>query len=328
VGFPALLGLACAAGVVTALLARLLVGVLARGGVLDHPNARSSHSRPTPRGGGAALVAVLAVIWALLVAPQAAPAAGTPVWVALAGFAGLAAVSFADDRAGLPWLPRLAAQGLAVAGVLAVLAAGGNVGIGAAAVLAALWLWHINAVNFMDGIDGITGVYLLSLGLAVVLFGWQTADASSGLLIIAGVALAAVSTGWLTQNWPPARIFLGDVGSVPLGFVSGGLLGWAAADGAGWGALAVAGLYFGDTVSTLAMRLARGERVWEAHRQHAYQVALQRGLPARRICLELAAVNAAMTLGALLLPAAAALACAVAAGGLLCWRWRHVKRPV
>jgi UDP-N-acetylmuramyl pentapeptide phosphotransferase/UDP-N-acetylglucosamine-1-phosphate transferase len=253
---------------------------LRRRAILDTPNARSSHDRPTPRGGGIGLLAGLIVGWIATAAllPGAEPGRMAAV---VAGLLGLAAVSFADDRRGLPAAVRLAAQAVAVAGCLALLPPDALVFQGvlppsADRIATALaWLWFINLFNFMDGIDGISGVEAASVGLGAALVAWFVGSfAAVGL----GLTLAGAALGFLAWNWPPARVFLGDVGSVPLGFALGWLLIGAALDGAWAAALILPAYYWTDATVTLMRRLARGEAVWRAHRSHFYQRAVQGGM--------------------------------------------------
>ena len=178
-------------------------------------------------------------------------------------------------------------------------------------LLAALaWLWFVNLFNFMDGIDGIAGVESASLGVGLALV-----FLLSGLILPAGLALLATAAalGFLLVNWHPARIFLGDVGSVPLGFLLGWLLLLAAAEGAWAAALILPGVYWADATVTLLRRACRGERVWRAHREHFYQRAVQRGLRHDQVARRIALANAGLVLLALVsvlpsaLPAAASL---------------------
>ena len=238
---------------------------LLRFAVLDRPNQRSSHVRPTPRGGGIAVMLVLlAVWWAIARAPGAAPGGA---WL-LGAACALSALSWLDDVKGLPALLRFAIQVLAV--LLGLQALPGPVFQGLLppwldrAVAALAWLWFLNLYNFMDGIDGIAGVETAVIGLGVALIGGPW-------LSFHGTALAGAAAGFLAWNWHPARIFLGDVGSVGLGFLIGWLLLALAAEGH-WAAALLLPLYhLADATLTLARRLLAGERVWQAHRTHFYQ---------------------------------------------------------
>ena len=248
---------------------------------LDRPNARSSHSEPTPRGGGLPLVGGFLVVLALWGA--AFGGAGLPgLWTVLAGAVLLAMVSWRDDQQSLPAGLRLSVQLAAV-----LLAIGGMVGaqpitqgmlpLWADLLFTALiWIWFINLFNFMDGIDGISGVEAISVALGVLVLGllgdWPLSTLTIALLLIGAVA------GFLPWNWQPARVFLGDVGSVPLGFLLAWLLVIAAGEGAWAAALILPAYYWADATTTLLLRLLRGERPWEAHRSHAYQRAVERRL--------------------------------------------------
>lgn len=271
-------GLAAAAGVVSALATRGLIPILHRRNLIDHPNERSSHVVPTARGGGIAPVGAVLLAWtALALAGRVSPAI---VAVVLATVL-LAAVSWLDDVHDLSPAARLAAQAAAVA---IGLAAGPHSPLppalppmAALIVLGMLWLWWINLFNFMDGIDGLAGSEAAALGAGLLV----VAAIGRGLDPTAALPAAAVlgaALGFLVWNWSPARIFLGDVGSAPLGYLTGFLLIALAARGQ-WVAALILPLYFvADATITLARRLLRGERVWQAHRQHYYQQAVRDGL--------------------------------------------------
>jgi UDP-N-acetylmuramyl pentapeptide phosphotransferase/UDP-N-acetylglucosamine-1-phosphate transferase len=269
-----------AAGVIACLGTRALIPLLRRAAVLDHPNERSSHEAPTPRGGGIALIAAIVLAWLALIATGAV--APRPLIVVL-GASLLAVISWIDDLRGLPPFLRLAAQFVAVGlGMIAVMPPGlvfqGWLTPGIDAIAAGLlWLWFVNLFNFMDGIDGLAGSEAAAIALGLVLFAGLETGRDPELGALAATAGAA-ALGFLVWNWAPARIFLGDVGSVPLGYLLGFLLLGAAARGF-WRIALILPLYFlADATLTLARRLGRGERVWKAHRQHFYQRAVQRGL--------------------------------------------------
>jgi UDP-N-acetylmuramyl pentapeptide phosphotransferase/UDP-N-acetylglucosamine-1-phosphate transferase len=250
--------------------------------ILDHPNQRSSHRQPTPRGGGIAVVPVVLVAWIVF-----GMAFGATVlhWIVIVAAACLAAVSWLDDIYDLHAGPRFASHVLAVAVVLALLPAERLVFQGALPLpldrLAAglLWVWFVNLYNFMDGIDGITGVETASIGggiTAVALLGSGLSAAGMPMAPL-GLALSAAALGFLRWNWHPAQIFMGDVGSVPLGFLTGWLLIAAAASGAWAAALILPAYYLADATITLIRRATRLEPVWRAHREHAYQRAVAAG---------------------------------------------------
>jgi UDP-N-acetylmuramyl pentapeptide phosphotransferase/UDP-N-acetylglucosamine-1-phosphate transferase len=289
--------LACAAAAALAWAATWAVlRSLVRFEVYDRPNPRSSHARPKPRGGGLALIPVVLFAW--IAAASWLDAAPPGFWLALAAAAGLAVVSWLDDLKGLPAGLRLAVQALAVALGLAVMEGEGAVFQGLLPPLldrvaaGVLWLWFVNLFNFMDGIDGIAGVEASSLGLGLVLVGvlagWP--DASVALPAL----LAAATLGFLVWNWAPAKLFLGDVGSVALGYLLGWLLLGAAVTG-DWAAAVILPLYYlADATITLVKRGARGAKVWRAHREHFYQRAVQGGSSHGRVAIQVLACNAVL----------------------------------
>jgi UDP-N-acetylmuramyl pentapeptide phosphotransferase/UDP-N-acetylglucosamine-1-phosphate transferase len=270
----AVLPLAVLAG--TVWLTGPLLGWLQRRAILDRPVERSSHTVPVPRGGGLVLIPLVLIAWLIFAAAGNAPH-GTTVITIVAGC--LALLSWFDDLGGLGVGWRLAVHLVAAALGVLFLPGTGLVFQGALpplldhAVTVLLWVWFLNLYNFMDGIDGITGAETIAIGLGIVLVlsfaGLNTDDASLLALVLAAGAL-----GFLRWNWAPARIFLGDVGSVPLGFITGWLLLAMAARGLWASALILPLYYLADSGWTLMRRILRGERFWEAHRTHFYQRAL------------------------------------------------------
>jgi UDP-N-acetylmuramyl pentapeptide phosphotransferase/UDP-N-acetylglucosamine-1-phosphate transferase len=325
--FPAAIAVALASAAATG----LLLAPLRRRAILDHPNHRSSHQTPTPRGGGLAVVPIVLAAWAapLLIEPQGAYAA---LIAALAGAGGLAALSWIDDLRSLPAASRFAAQAVAVALGMAWLAGGaapafqgpvfqgllpGWLDIAAAAIA---WLWFINLFNFMDGIDGISGVEAASIGIGLSLLGLFAGHAPEAIWLPLSLAMAAL--GFLWFNWHPARIFLGDVGSVPFGYLLGWLLLQTAAAGHWAPALILPLYYLADATITLLRRAARREKVWQAHREHFYQRAVQNGRSHGRVSLAVLAANAvlaALALVAMAQPVVALAAAAAAVAALLAW---------
>ena len=302
--------LACAAAAALAWVATWAVlRSLIRFEVYDRPNPRSSHARPKPRGGGLALIPVVLLAW--IAAASWLDAAPPGFWLALAAAAGLAVVSWFDDLKGLPAGLRLAVQALAVTLGLAAMGGQGAVFQGLLPPLldrvaaGLLWLWFVNLFNFMDGIDGLSGVEASSLGLGLVLVGvlagWP--DASVALPAL----LAAATLGFLVWNWAPAKLFLGDVGSVALGYLLGWLLLGAAVAG-DWAAALILPLYYlADATITLVRRGARGAKVWRAHREHFYQRAVHGGSSHGRVAIQVLACNAVL------------IACAGAAASGYAW---------
>jgi UDP-N-acetylmuramyl pentapeptide phosphotransferase/UDP-N-acetylglucosamine-1-phosphate transferase len=260
----------------TTWLSGVVLGWLERRAILDHPVERSSHQIPVPRGGGLALVPLVLFAWLMLALAGMAPS-GTGLIVAITAL--LALVSWRDDVGGLAVAWRFLVHVVAVGLGLLALPPSALVFQGllpflldrAAALL--LWVWFLNLYNFMDGIDGITctETIFLGLGTAAVLLLADAGDDDAPMLALAAAGGAA---GFLRWNWPPARIFLGDVGSVPLGFVMGWLLLAMAAKGLWVPALILPLYYLADATLTLLARIGRGERIWQAHRQHFYQRAI------------------------------------------------------
>ncbi|MDH3235724.1 MAG: glycosyltransferase family 4 protein [Alphaproteobacteria bacterium] len=280
--------------------------------ILDHPNERSSHEAPTPRGGGIAVIAVL-VVAAMAIGIVAGPAAPSGLWRVLGAAAALACLSWLDDLRSLGALLRLAVQLAAVALGLSALAEHRFVfqGLlpfwGDRVVAGLLWLWFVNLFNFMDGIDGIAGAETVAIGLGLyllVLVG--VLPPPLGLIALAGVGAAL---GFLWWNWQPARVFLGDVGSVPLGYLLGWLLIAAATAGAWAAALLLPAYYLADATLTLLRRAMRGAAVWRAHREHFYQRAVQGGLSHAQTVRLIVAGNAPL------------IGLAVIAESEASWRW-------
>lgn len=263
---PAMLALAPVAALLVALLAaRLLLTPAARRIAIDTPNERSLHLRPVPRTGGIAVAAGVAASLAF-----AWP--GLPVILGAA--AALAAVSFADDVFGLPALVRFA---LHVAAGVAALSLDIEITEPSVFIVLALALaWTANLYNFMDGADGLAGGMTL-FGFGTYAMAAYFADAQTLAALCASIAAAAAA--FLVFNWHPARLFMGDVGAVPLGFLAGalGLQGWAIGAWPLWFPLLVFAPFMCDATLTLLKRLARREPVWQAHREHYYQRIVRMG---------------------------------------------------
>lgn len=245
--------------------------------LMDVPNARSSHTVPTPRGGGVAIVLVfLAAISALALDGMLEGR----VWLALFGSGALVAVvGFLDDHNHIAARWRL--LGHFAAGGWALLCLGGMPGvIGAIDGLAALWwlfgllylVWMLNLYNFMDGIDGIASVEAICVCAAACLI---YALGGHAQLMWLPALLAAAVAGFLLWNWPPAKIFMGDAGSGFLGLVLAVLSVQAAwvEPVYFWAWVILLGVFIVDATFTLLRRLLRGDKVYQAHRSHAYQYA-------------------------------------------------------
>jgi UDP-GlcNAc:undecaprenyl-phosphate GlcNAc-1-phosphate transferase len=257
--------LAC--GVIVVVAEPPMIALLRRHAVLDVPGGRSSHSVPTPRGGGAPIA--VGLLAAALIAPGTGSAG--PAFAVAVGFFGL--LGLVDDLRGLSAVARLALQAAGAAGVATLLVMRLALPVFvmiAAALAAAVWLaGFVNAFNFMDGVNGISGAHAMVGGVAYAcLAGWRR----DGFGVAAGLALAAGAGAFLPWNAVRARVFLGDVGSYSIGAALAVLAVRLIADGVP--AEAVAGpvaLYLADVAWTLQRRIRRGERWLEAHRTHVYQ---------------------------------------------------------
>lgn len=289
VAFEALGAAAIACAVAALLLAALRVTGLAQR-VLDRPNARSLHGESIPRIGGLGVLA--GAIAGIGATSGALPA---PVWV---GMSLVAAVSALDDLRGVGAVPRLALH-LAGAGVVAATS------LGAMGVLAAFGAtlaiaWAVNLYNFMDGSDALAGTMgWTGFGALAIAAAWR----GDPPLAMAAAAIAGACVGFLVHNLPPARVFMGDLGSTSLGLLAGaiGLVGVERGLWSVWLPAAVFMPFVFDATATLVDRAMRGARVWEAHREHAYQKLNLSGLGHRRTAWAygaLMAVNAAQALAA------------------------------
>ena len=279
-------------------------------GPIDRPNARSLHRDPVPRSGGLAVVLAFGSVWALL----ACLGFGVPelAWVACAALP-VAAVSLLDDFGHMPRRLRLGVH----LGSAIVLIAGGlawpavelpgadwPLSLPLAWALTLLYVaWMANLYNFMDGMDGFAGGMAVFGFGALAVLGWRAGDLPFAL---AASSVAAAAGGFLTGNFPPARIFLGDLGSSTLGLIAAGLSLWGTKRGLFplWAAWLAFSPFIVDATWTLLARLARRERIWEAHRSHHYQRLVLAGWGHRKTVLRSYLVMAG------------AAACAVAAPDL------------
>lgn len=257
-------------------LVRAALGYAHRRGMLDLPGQRRSHARATPRGGGAGVVLAVAVCLigaSLMDAPEAWPA--MVVYGLVGAVLLVAAVGWWDDHHSLPVLPRLAVQLLAVVCLVLPLMMGG---------LSFWWLpllllagaWSINLHNFMDGIDALLAQQAVFVGAALALLAWAMAEP---VIAYASLTLAAAVAGFWFFNRPPARIFMGDVGSAAIGLLIFGLsvMLWRVDTRAIWPALALSSLFVVDASLTLLTRILRGSRWYSPHREHLYQWLVRRG---------------------------------------------------
>ncbi|UCG97561.1 MAG: glycosyltransferase family 4 protein [Burkholderiales bacterium] len=257
---------------VAGLLKLLLASGWAARIAIDLPNERSLHAAPVPRIGGIVLIGVALAASALL-----SPALRPVLLIA----AMLALISAWDDRHGLPVALRLAVHLAAAAGSIFVLQVAAPVWVMVA--LALLLTWAMNLFNFMDGSDGLAG------GMALFGFGALgiAAAGSAPGVAVACICIAAASAGFLWHNFHPARVFLGDAGSIPLGFLVGslGLAGWVEGLWPAWFPLLVFSPFVVDATLTLVARVLRGSKPWQPHREHAYQRMVAGGLGHRRTAL-------------------------------------------
>lgn len=256
------------------MLCWLLKGAMASA-VLDHPNQRSLHTHPRPRTGGLAMMTGVLAAW---VAAQSSWG-----WVMMSMLFFLSAVSFLDDVRGLSVIWRFLAHFVA-AGVFAAVYISPELGLVGVALAVLAIVWITNLYNFMDGSDGLAG------GMALFGFGFYGVAAwLQGDMAFAGLcwSVAAASVAFLLFNFHPARIFMGDAGSIPLGFLAAalGLLGWSVGHWPLWFPLLVFSPFILDASVTLAKRLLRREKVWQAHCEHYYQRLVQMGWGHRRTAL-------------------------------------------
>lgn len=283
-----------AAGCTGATIALLIPAARRVGILIDVPNPRSSHRVPRLRGGGIGVVVGIAA--AVLISARLMPPFGRDALILLSGAGVLAVMGLWDDLQSLPAWARLLIQA-GVATAITVLIGGlerlplpapldfplGPIGL----PLTVLWLVGVmNFFNFMDGIDGLAGGQALASCAGVVIAGWSP-DASRVSWIVAGAAV-----GFLLYNWPPAKVFLGDVGSMPVGFALAGLP-LLAPQGERSAAVLATGiglaLFLLDPVWTLIRRARGGRRLGQAHREHVYQRLLAPEHPHGRVTLPLVA---------------------------------------
>jgi UDP-N-acetylmuramyl pentapeptide phosphotransferase/UDP-N-acetylglucosamine-1-phosphate transferase len=304
----AVLAILLAAAILSAFLIVALGPWLARYAVAK-PNARSSHKVPTPQGGGIAVVgATIIVSGVSLFFLRTAGAITSSLGVILAAVFLIAAVGVIADKRPIAAAPRLALQTFAVGAVLATLPP-------ELRLLPVLpwWserillligtLWFVNLVNFMDGLDWMTVVEVVPITAALAAIGllgvlpWQH--------LVISLALCGAMIGFAFFNRPVAKLFLGDVGSLPIGLLLGWLLIVLAGNGGRAAAVLLPLYYLADSTITLLRRAARGEPVWQAHRSHFYQRATDRGFRVIEVVARVFAINvalAALALATILLP--------------------------
>jgi UDP-N-acetylmuramyl pentapeptide phosphotransferase/UDP-N-acetylglucosamine-1-phosphate transferase len=327
---------AAAAGLLSGLMTWAIRPLLLRV-ALAKPNARSSHRIPTPQGAGIAVVAATLIATAAVIA--LAGAADTKIPVAVFGaMLFVAAIGFADDVNSIPVLPRLLLQGFAVAVV--VFAAPEPLRIIPAcplwlerSLLLLAGMWFVNLVNFMDGLDLMTAAEIVPVTGALVLLGWL--GELPAAVTIAAAALFGAMLGFAPFNRPVAKIFLGDVGSLPIGL----LVGWCLLQLA-WhqqfAAVLLLPLYYlADATVTLLRRMARREPFWAAHRTHFYQRATDNGLSIWHVVSEVFLLNialAALAIGSVMTSSGVITSLLIVVGGiataLLMYRFSRRQPPL
>jgi UDP-N-acetylmuramyl pentapeptide phosphotransferase/UDP-N-acetylglucosamine-1-phosphate transferase len=287
-----------AAASICAGLIRLLLPSLRRY-ALARPNARSSHVEPTPQGAG---VAVIAASLSVSTVAAVLGNVSVPITVfAAVVFIGL--VGFVDDVRSLPVMPRLLLQAAAVGAVLLAtpadlrIAPACPIGIERGLLLVA-GLWFVNLVNFMDGLDLMTAVEVIPITGTMVLLGLTGEFPASAT--IAAAALGGAMLGFVPFNRPVAKVFLGDVGSLPIGLLLGWCLLQLAWDQQLTAALLLPLYYLADATVTLLRRIARRERFWAAHRSHFYQRAIDNGFTVSRVTAEVFTLNVTLAVLAMI----------------------------
>jgi UDP-N-acetylmuramyl pentapeptide phosphotransferase/UDP-N-acetylglucosamine-1-phosphate transferase len=275
----------------------VLLRPLLRRHALAQPNARSSHREPTPQGGGIAVIAATILVTAGGVAALGEMSATAEILAVLAATAFIAVVGGIDDLRPLPVVLRLALQVIAIA--VAIAAMPSDLRLvppvpwwAERLVVLIAWLWFVNLVNFMDGIDWMTVAEVVPLSASVVLLGWLAGVPPPAILL--AVALMGAMLGFAPFNKPVARLFLGDVGSLPVGLLLGWLLLQLARRGEPTAALLLPLYYLADASVTLLRRMAAGEPFWQAHRSHFYQRACDMGFSVPDIVGRVFVINLAL----------------------------------
>ncbi len=288
------------AGPLVVLISALMTGMLRRlalrAGMMDVPNERSSHSQPTPRGGGLSIC--LCVLGALPVLYAAGwLSRGSALAIGCGGIL-VSVIGWLEDRHGVALIWRalgyLAAAALALYFLLHAGASSGGVNFRPRYLLYVLGIpamgWLINLYNFMDGTDALAGVETVTAATWAALFFFYAGQTGPAWICI---VLSAASIGFLYWNWPPARIFMGDSGSCFVGFTFGVLavIGWrsGAVPLSAWCILLA--VFICDSSLTLLKRVVAGEKWYTPHRSHAYQILVQSGMTHRRLALYTAGIN-------------------------------------
>ena len=283
--------------VVSCALTYLLKGTAKHIGLIDVPNERSSHAVPTPRGGGLAIAVSSLLALSVLAGSGLVPAR---LFLALVpSGAAVAAVGFVDDRWTLSARIRLLVHFMAASWAvlwikpvdLFAFERGAPLLEGLVYVLSTLGIvWFLNMYNFMDGIDGIAGTQAVFMSLGTVVL--SVFSVGITYAVAPAIVIGAASLGFLLWNWPPAKIFLGDIGSGYLGFVFAviGLASGIHDPVAPWTLLILAGVFAVDATFTVIRRFLRGERITQPHRTHGFQL-IAKKLGHQKVTISIALVN-------------------------------------
>ena len=276
---PILIVAACGL-LVSALLVAASLAYARRRGLLDQPGRRRSHAQPTPRGGGIGIVVSVLMVAMPVLAFLPQPEPPTAVVVLALALLAVAAVGWRDDHKPLPVLPRIGVHllgSLAVAALLLAPAANSDPRVWAWLIpLAIVFAGSVNAHNFMDGIDALLGLQSLFVLVAYAVLAWVTGAFALGA---AAAASAAACLGFLLFNRPPARIFMGDVGSGTLGLLLAAFAGLLVQRSLAllWPCMVLSSAFLVDAGLTLLQRILAGKRWYTAHREHLYQWMVRAG---------------------------------------------------
>jgi UDP-N-acetylmuramyl pentapeptide phosphotransferase/UDP-N-acetylglucosamine-1-phosphate transferase len=328
IGIPILAAALCA-GILLMLLPWL------KSYALSQPVDRSLHREPTPQGGGLGVIlATLIAAWLAVAVAGVLPAGALALLSALTGsIALLTLIGLLDDMHGLSPAPRFIAQCVAVGLILLMLPADMRL-----IPALPLWIergcillvgvWFVNLVNFMDGIDWMTVAEAVPITAAIVVLG--LAGIVTPLAMLVALALLGAVLGFAPFNRPVARLFLGDVGSLPIGLILGWLLLVLATGGQLAAALLLPLYYLADASITLLLRIARRETLWQAHRSHFYQRAVAAGMTVPAVIARVFATNVALAALAIASVAAGSttvsLLCLVAAAAVVGFLLAHFAR--
>jgi UDP-N-acetylmuramyl pentapeptide phosphotransferase/UDP-N-acetylglucosamine-1-phosphate transferase len=328
-----------AAAILSAVITSAIRPLLLRH-ALAKPNARSSHRIPTPQGAGVAVIAATLMVAGAVTAWAGAWAGAADLKLPVAVFAAalfVAIVGFADDIKPIGVLPRLLLQAAAVS--IIVCTSSSDFRITSACplwiergLLVLAGLWFVNLVNFMDGLDWMTVAEVVPITAALVILGWLSELPVPATIVAA--ALCGAMLGFAPFNRPVAKVFLGDVGSLPIGLLLGWCLLQLAYDKQFAAALLLPLYYLADATVTLLRRLVGREPFWTAHRSHFYQRATDNGFTVWRVVGEVFALNillAALAIGSVAAPSSAIETTLLVLGGaataLVMYRFSQPRSP-